>query len=156
MTLTLVETERKLDVGAGAKAEDGFTSLDVTPYFRPDVLAVAAALPFADDVFGEVRCWHVLEHLPRTDLIPAMNEMWRVLKPDGLIDIELPVFPYWSAMADPTHISFYVPQTFDYFCDTKLYGDHMKLYGIKPWAHRSRQRLMDGQILHVQMTKVAE
>lgn len=155
--------ELKIDVGAGAKREAGYLTVDVTPYFKPDFLASVTDLPFDDESVGEVRCWHVLEHLPREQLITAMNEMWRVLKVDGVLDIEVPVFPHWPAMADPTHISFYVPQTFDYFirCDKPhehggegCFENHRLMYGIKPWSDRGRARLHDAQIARVALGKL--
>ena len=141
----------KLDLGAGVKREEGYLAADIagSPHIRCD----ARALPFADGAFEEVRCWHLLEHLERRDLIPVMNECHRILRPGGMMDIEMPVFPFWTAMADPTHVSFYVPQTWDYFTDREKYGDHMALYGIRPWRLAMRRRLVDGQIMRVALQK---
>ena len=68
----------------------------------------------------------------------------------------MPVFPFWTAMADPTHVTFLVPQTWDYFCNTAKYGEQMELYGIRPWKMLARKRLMDGQIMRVLMEKPEE
>ena len=141
----------KLDLGAGVKRQDGFLAFDLAG--NPDVRGDGRALPFSDGAFEEVRCWHVLEHIERRDLVNVMNECHRVLKAGGTIDIEMPVFPFWTAMADPTHVTFLVPQTWDYFTDQVKYGDHMILYGIRPWKLAWRRRLMDGQIMRVMMEK---
>lgn len=161
MTLT------KLDVGAGAKHDDGYLTLDVVPFFRPGVLGSVVELPFADEHFEEVRCHHVLEHMERRDLVPAMNEMWRVLQPGGVVDIEVPVYPHLEAVADPTHLSFYHSATFEYFsrCDKKhdhslersgCYEHQRRLYGIKPWRFLKVARYKTGALVRVTMAKLVD
>jgi len=159
----------RVDVGCGQR-ENGAIKVDVVPYFRPHLMGSVTELPFAENSVDEVICHHVLEHIPREFLIKAMNEMHRILKPGGLVDIEVPVFPFWQAIADPTHVSFFVPQTFDYFCinpardkgNSARYefevGErvgHMKLYGIEPWEMKELLRLDAGYIVRIHMTKVA-
>lgn len=54
-------------------------------------------LDFQDDSFNAIVCWSVLEHVP--DPARAIREMYRVLRPGGLIWVQLPfLFPYH---ADP-------------------------------------------------------
>ena len=144
----------KLDIGAGAKREEGYLATDITG--KPDVLCDCRHLPFKEGVFDEIRCWHLLEHIPRPELVSTLNESRRVLMKGGYMDIEMPVFPFWPAMADPTHVAFYVPQTFDYFCDVPRYGEQMELYGIKHWNLKARKRLGEGQVMRVLMEKPCE
>ncbi len=164
------ESKVKIDIGAGARTNEGYIRLDVVPYFRPELMAALTTLPFARDSVDQIICHHVLEHLERKDLIPAMNEMHRVLKPGGIAEIEVPLFPFWQAIADPTHVSFFVSQTFDYFCtnpdleykrDQKNYDfivkerrEHMMLYGIRPWELVRRMRFGTGEIERIEMEKV--
>lgn len=55
------------------------------------------ALSFPDNHFNAVVCWSVLEHVPEPQR--AIAELWRVLKPGGMIWVQLPfLFPYH---ADP-------------------------------------------------------
>ena len=165
--MTLAKAETKLDVGAGAKHDDGYLTLDVVPFFRPDVLGTLVALPFGDDHFEEVRCHHVLEHMERRDLVPVMNEMWRVLRPGGVVDIEVPVYPHLEAVADPTHLSFYHSATFEYFvrCDRKhdhgsatagCYEHQRLLYSIKPWSIVSVVRHKYGALVRITMAKLVD
>lgn len=162
-----VSTAMKLDVGAGAKKDEGYLALDVVGYFKPDILATICQLPFVDDHFDEVRCHHVLEHMERRDLVPAMNEMWRVLRPGGQIDIEIPVYPHLESIADPTHLSFYHSATFEYFarCDRKhdhgsqqsgCYEHQRLLYGIQPWRIIKTTRIKYGALVKVAMAKLVD
>jgi len=51
-------------------------------------------LPFADNSFDKVICSEVLEHIP--DYQQVLNEIDRVLKPDGLFSLSVPrYFPEW-------------------------------------------------------------
>lgn len=115
------------------------------------MLCDARALPFADGSFVEVKCHHVLEHIRREDLVTVMNECHRVLAEGGLMDIEVPIFPSDDAMADPTHLSFFVGKTFDYFTEEE---PHRDLYGILPWRMIRRERMGFNSILGVTLKKV--
>lgn len=57
-----------------------------------DVYADARCLPFSDGSVEEIYCGHVLEHMPLTDGIGALQEMRRVLVPGGRIGIVVPDF----------------------------------------------------------------
>ena len=92
----------------------------------------------------------------RKGLVDVMNEMWRVLEPEGRCWIEVPLFPTEDAVADPTHGSFLVSQTFDYFVKGGIFEEQRMLYGIKPWAMQRREKLNYGRILYVLLRKVAE
>ena len=94
-------------------------------------------LPFKDSSIDEIACYETLEHLE--DLIFAMNEMWRVLKPGGFLKGKVPREGGRGALADPTHKRIFITDTFDYF--TGVNGRHSFRpkrpenadYGIKPW-----------------------
>jgi len=103
----------------------------------------------------------------RKGLVDVMNECWRVLEPDGQIWIEVPLFPTEEAIADPTHGSFLVSATFDYFLKCQAHSDddghlvlcredHRRMYGIKPWKHVDKQRLNHARILGVVLEKIDE
>lgn len=148
---------RKLSVGAGAKDRaEGFTTIDIAG--DPDVChdITVVPWPFESDLFRGVKAHHILEHIERKHLIPVMNEMWRVLEPDGRLWIEVPVWPTEGAIADPTHLSFFVASTFDYFVKGSMYEEQRLLYGAKPWALQRREKLNYGQILYVLLRKIEE
>jgi ubiquinone/menaquinone biosynthesis C-methylase UbiE len=66
------------------------------------------ALPFDDGVFNAVVCCQVLEHFTHSHL-PAVKEIHRVLKKDGLLEIDVPnavCFRNRSRMIRGKHITF--------------------------------------------------
>jgi SAM-dependent methyltransferase len=87
-----------LNIGAGgeigafvARIESGkVTSVDIDPRRKPDVVADACRLPFADAAFDAVFMLEVLEHIPRAR--DAVREAIRVLKPRGRLVISTPFF----------------------------------------------------------------
>lgn len=74
---------------------------------------IEKGLPFKDNEFDYTYSAHTLEHVH--NLIPLMEELWRVCKKGALIEI---IVPYWvaaGAHGDPTHVHFFTYNTFDYF-----------------------------------------
>ena len=53
-----------------------------------DVKADICDLPFKDNTYDVILCNHVLEHIP--DDIKAMQELYRVLKPNGMAILQIP------------------------------------------------------------------
>lgn len=145
----------RLDLGAGHKRRPGEISVDVagSPHVRADL---TRDLPFRSDSCGYVRLYHIVEHLSRDRLIPLMNECWRVLKPGGIAEIEHPLFPADIAMADPTHCSFFVRGTWDYFKVGSNHEEHRLLYRIKPWTIIRAERFGYNDILHVTLGRALE
>jgi len=81
-----------------------------------------------DNSIDEIRAIDVLEHIH--NLIPLMNECHRVIGEKKPFNIEVPKFPSDQSVSDPTHVRFFIPDTFKYFSE---YQDSMSLYGIKEW-----------------------
>ncbi len=53
-----------------------------------DVKADICNLPFESDTYDVIFCNHVLEHIP--DDLKAMQELYRVLKPEGMAILQIP------------------------------------------------------------------
>lgn len=140
-----------LDIGCGERRDEGYLTADISG--KPDVICDARYLPFRARVFSKVRMLHVLEHIPREHLVKTINECHRVVETGAELEIEVPIFPSDDAMADPTHVSFFVPRTFDYFVDGAGHDEHRRLYGIKKWEYIDRERLGYNSIVNVRLTK---
>jgi len=69
--------------------------------------------PWPDSSIEAIRAFDILEHLP--DKIHTMNEAWRVLKPGGRFDIEVPTTDGRGAFQDPTHVSYWNRNSFMYY-----------------------------------------
>jgi len=86
----LVTIDHDPDCGA-----DVLHDLDVTPW------------PFDDDTFDEVHAYEVLEHLgaqgDAASFFAHFGEIWRILKPGGMLLATVPAWDNVWAWADPSH-----------------------------------------------------
>lgn len=81
-----------LNIGCGATYHPEWVNIDVEPVskevLRHDV--TTTPLPFEDSCFDACYCSHVLEHLSGDDAKHLLSEIYRVLKPGGVIRIVVP------------------------------------------------------------------
>lgn len=103
--------------------------LDVTPY------------PFKTGSVDEIHLYHVLEHLH--DPIKKLEEMHRVLKPGGVINLRVPHFSSAGAFTDITHIRPFAYASFDCFLkehyhhfytkvEFEILNKEIKFFGMYP------------------------
>lgn len=138
----------RLDIGGGHTPAPGHVNLDSTHGKGKFRRQVQDGIPLADGTVDSARASHVLEHIPTEHRIFVMNEVHRVLKPGGTFEVILPLFPSWQAMADPTHVSFWVAESFDYFTGEKFAQAD---YGIRHWRKVSWE-VRDGWEAHCVLT----
>jgi len=62
-------------------------------------------LPFEDNEFDEIYSKHTLEHI--RNVLPIIDEMWRVTKPHGKIKILVPYFASSLAHSSLDHVRFF-------------------------------------------------
>ena len=93
-------------------------------------------IPFPDNYFDRVSAFDFIEHVPRIlaldekrtrlPFIELMNEIWRVLKPNGVFYAVTPYYPHPAAFQDPTHVNIITRDTHEYFCGSptpaSIYG----------------------------------
>jgi len=123
-----------LEIGGGTLVQAGWVNLDPNhgsgSWSR---YAQEVPWPTADDSVVSIRASHVMEHIPAgADRIRVMNEAHRVLMPGGVFEIIVPnaLSGTWHAFADPTHVSFWVLESFHYL------DGHFAAnadYGLKMW-----------------------
>ena len=104
-----------LDVGCGINKFPGAIGIDINPSTAADVLCDLDRFPypFADRAFDQLRAIHVIEHL--TDVIRAMEEFHRLVRPGGRVHIATPHYTDFSSFCDPTHKHHLNSFSFRYF-----------------------------------------
>jgi SAM-dependent methyltransferase len=105
-----------LDVGCGVQKQYP-TNIGVDIRVTSEVSVVAdasAGLPFADCSVDRVFLVHVLEHL--ADFLPLVDDVHRVLNPDGVAYVLSPWWQHVNAVADPTHVRMIDIQTIKGIC----------------------------------------
>jgi len=118
----------KLNLGCGHDRPHGFVGLDKVDLGQEIVWNLEEGIPLPDNSVIEVRCVHVLEHIK--NLIPLMNEIYRVCKDGATIYIEVPHSETPQAWQDPTHVRAFNEYSWDY-CQ-KGHLDYLrKIYGIR-------------------------
>lgn len=133
-------TTRHLDLGCGAVPRnpyrrDALFGVDLGSAADGDTIRRAnlalAPIPFDSDSFDSVSAYDFFEHVPRVlgsadggatrfPFVELMNEVWRVLKPGGLLYAVTPVYPHKAAFVDPTHVNVLTDGTHEYFTRPRL------------------------------------
>lgn len=84
----------RINVGCGRHVLDGWTNVDVqrSPKAKrdPEILAQATAIPLPDGCASEVMAIHLFEHFYYWEAPKALAEWHRLLKPGGLLVLEMP------------------------------------------------------------------
>ena len=106
----------RLDLFCGHRKREGCVGVDARPLPGVDVVAdLEHGLPFADASALEIHACHGPEHV--ADPVRFMRECWRVLKPGGLLSIEVPSTDGRGAFQDPTHRSYWNENSFGYWTE---------------------------------------
>jgi SAM-dependent methyltransferase len=121
----------KLEIGGGKTPSRGYLNLDPVHGEGEFQRRIQDGIPLPSESVARARCSHLLEHIPAADRIAVMNEVWRVLAPGAEFEVVVPLFGAgWGWVADPTHVSVWVRESFDYFTGAIVPGAD---YGIRYW-----------------------
>lgn len=120
-----------LNIGSGKDWNHQWLNLDIDEEWGPDVIfdlneeLPASGLAFSTRRFGDVKfldevfeliiCNDVLEHLTR--LSTAMTTCLRLLKPGGVLRVNVPYDLSWGAWQDPTHVRAFNERSWLYYTD---------------------------------------
>ena len=80
----------KLHVGSGKRRIAGYTNVDADASVMPDIVAKADSIPLGDGCADEILAVHLFEHLYRWQCDAVLKEWRRLLKPGGVLTMELP------------------------------------------------------------------
>ncbi len=104
------------------------------------IFDVRKGIPYKDDNFERVEADNGLEHFNSEEFMFVMNEIHRVLKPQGVFWMRVPNALKWfdGAFGDPTHKKFFTPRSFAYFTiGDQQFENYGKHYGFKGWKKKS-------------------
>ena len=118
----------RVHLGCGKVYKDGWVNCDMVKDVKADKYFDLEVFPWPlpDDYADEILLDQVMEHLSNT--LRAMEEMHRILKPGGIVRINVPYAKSDCAYQDPTHRKFFTEKTMDYFLEDS------------PWNFYSRCR----------------
>jgi SAM-dependent methyltransferase len=124
-----------LDLGCGVQKVPGAFGVDAISLPGVDLVHDLEANPYPlpGSCADEIHFNHVLEHF--ANLLPIMEEVWRIARPGGRVLIRTPHFSGIYAWQDPTHRRAFSAQSFRYF------GENGYSYYTKARFHVVRVRL---------------
>jgi SAM-dependent methyltransferase len=112
--------------------------LKITNFNYKKCNLISQKIPYPDNYFDSISAFDFIEHVPRIwiksenetifPFINLMNEIYRVLKNNGVFLAITPAYPSNQAFQDPTHVNFITKRTAKYFSGKKPLG---KIYGFK-------------------------
>ncbi len=109
----------RIDLGCGRNKPAGYIGVDMREFPGVDIVYdLELGLPFPADYADEVRAHHVLEHL--SSPLGIMWEIWRVLRPGGTLEFEVPSSRGEGAFAHPGHKSWWNKTSFYFYCEDQL------------------------------------
>src|SRR5262245_32134293 len=104
----------KLNLGCADERIEGYLGVDKFPGPAVDIEAdLRNVWPWTDGSIDAIIAHNFIEHLP--DKIFTMNEMHRVLKSRGIVEIIVPSSNGMGADQDPTHVSYWNINSFYYY-----------------------------------------
>jgi hypothetical protein len=122
----------KLDIGCGENKNRGYVGMDRRALPGVDIIHDLEALPYPldDECCEEIMASHIIEHIKPWIFIDVMDELWRLLIPEGRLVLMHPYGINSRFVQDPTHCNPINEVTYQYF-DPKhpLYT----VYRPRPW-----------------------
>ena len=96
-------------IANGVKNWKDLVTLDCNPDHKPDILWDLERFPYplASDFYDEIHAYEVLEHTGRQGdyhfFFRQFSELWRIMKPGGLLVATVPSYKSMWAWGDPSH-----------------------------------------------------
>jgi len=108
---------RKLNFGCGEDVKAGWDNMDVQ---KSDKLTKSFDFnkfpyPVKENTYDYIYSYNVLEHLQEPDKV--LNELWRISKPNAVIEISVPYYNNKGAYSDMQHMHYFSDTTFKVFVD---------------------------------------
>lgn len=120
-----------VDFGGGHTPVPGYINVDLvdTADKIVNLDQRGLMLPFMENQVDGAVSYQLMEHI--TNLVPLMNEIYRVLKPGAIIEMSMPYANTTESLQDPTHKRQFVEQSWQYFAIGSPFEKEQIEYGIK-------------------------
>jgi len=161
-----------LDLGGATGCPPGYKSVDLR---NADIVCdIRYGLPLADNSVACIRAYDFLEHVPTCRdstcdhgadgkspkcVVGLMNEVYRVLAPGGWLVSRTPSTDGRGAFQDPTHVSFWNPNSFWYYTRAEqakyVPGIRCRFQGTRIWQTFPTEWHKTHNILYVYADLVA-
>jgi SAM-dependent methyltransferase len=111
------KAKKILDVGCGNSKFKNSIGIDIMAFSDVDVVhdLNQTPWPFDENYFDRIIFKHSISHL--NDIIKIMNEVHRIIRKDGIVDIIAPHFSCDNYFTDPTHKFSTGYRSMNYFCN---------------------------------------
>lgn len=133
--------EKVLDIGCGTEKRAGSVGIDYITHPNVDITHNLEEFPWPieDNTYDLIIAKDFMEHID--NVVATMEEIHRIAKPDGILEIWTPHFAHPNSFRDPTHKKHYTFGTFDYFTgdvDYPIYSDKKYEYVEKKLIFRKK------------------
>jgi predicted SAM-dependent methyltransferase len=105
---------KKLNLGCGRDIKKGFDNVDLQP--EAPIVWDCNKLPYKfaeENTYDYVYIKHTLEHLCFPEKV--LSELWRICKPNAIIEISVPYYNNKGAYSDMEHKHYFSDTTFKIF-----------------------------------------
>lgn len=147
----------KINLGCGKRKLEGYINVDWRPEVNPDIVSDVRETPWlwanenqADLIWSD----NFFEHIYPGPLLKVFQECHRVLKPNGLLQIKVPISApdnYLTMYSDPMHVNHnFTTETYDYYDHRhKRWKNYGSVYGIPKFERVKQER--KGRFLIVEL-----
>lgn len=139
----LDDQPKRLELGCGRNRIPDCIGIDRLDLGQEIVRPFERGIPFNDNTFDEIFAHHSMEHLDRRDVKFVWEEIYRVLKIDGIFNMVTPHDKSPQASM-PEHLSFWNPQVVEVLCNQWGSEDHHTITNFE-----ILQNEIKGEELHV-------
>ena len=121
-----------LDIGCGENKQPNFVGMDKRDLAGIDIVHDLEEFPYPlpDECCITIVGSHIVEHISPKVFIQFMDELWRIMKPNGQIAFSMPYGVSRGFIQDPTHVNPCNETTWQYF--SPLYP-LWQIYKPRPW-----------------------
>lgn len=85
----------KVHLGCGLKIMPGWINVDIAN-FEADIIEDCILLnSIKDGIVDKIYCSHLIEHFNHSEIITALSNWYRILKPEGELIIRCPNMVFW-------------------------------------------------------------